>query len=316
MYTSHLVRLCSRRSFRLSVVSVVILYLLVIIVLKVKTNSLESISGLVPNIVHFIIFNNTKLDFTSFLSITSVLKVQRPEKILVHCDCKQFEDHYWGILLEISHKVLVPIEVVYLPRPTHVFGQTLSSVFHSTDVARIHVLMNYGGIYLDTDVLILKRLNEFFKFEMVVGWPPNENIGTQILIAKKDAQFLKLWLNGYHRYRPRAWYYNAGQYPTEQILEKNPKLIHRVPKLFGVHNLLDKLYSSSKWPEWRDYFSVHLLSRHPPAPKGLNETSVIKYAAPFGEIARWLLFDLEPHTINLHDVQFYGSSTFPPDYIQ
>jgi hypothetical protein len=113
-------------------------------------------------------------------------------------------------------------------------------------------------------------------------------------VAHKDARFLPLWLNSYRRYHPRDWYYNAGQQPTEQILDKAPHLVHRVPGLFGVHNLAARLYGLNPWPQWRLMFTVHLLSRHAPAPQQLDEKFVIHYRAPFGDMARWLLYKLEP----------------------
>jgi hypothetical protein len=113
-------------------------------------------------------------------------------------------------------------------------------------------------------------------------------------VAHKDARFLPLWLNTYRRYLPRDWYYNAGQLPTQQILDKKPYLVHRVPGLFGVQNLAAELYGKSLWPRWRLMFTIHLLSRHPPAPRNLDEQFVIRYRAPFGDIARWLLFKQQP----------------------
>lgn len=115
----------------------------------------------------------------------------------------------------------------------------------------------------------------------------------QILIGHKDARFLKLWLLGYRMYKPRMWYYNAGQYPTEQILEESPHLAHRVSTAFGVDNLLDELYERDDW-DWSNHFAVHLLSRHPPAPQNLDHVSVKTYNKSFGEIARWLLYEVQP----------------------
>ncbi|XP_022184359.2 uncharacterized protein LOC111043659 [Nilaparvata lugens] len=155
---------------------------------------------------------------------------------------------------------------------------------------------------------------------MTLGWPPNENIGTQVLIAKKNARFLELWLDGYRKYKARSWYYNAGQYPTEQILAKDKSIAHTVPKLFGVHNLLDKLYGTADWEDWKTYYTLHLLSRHPPAPLELNETTILNYTSPFGEISRWILFDLVPK-VRLSTVkEFFKSSTtwksiLPPDNV-
>lgn len=73
------------------------------------------------------------------------------------------------------------LEIVQLSQPTHVFGQPLSSVYHASDVARIQILMKYGGIYLDNDMLVLRPLDKFLKYEMAVGWPFGEYIGTQVI---------------------------------------------------------------------------------------------------------------------------------------
>lgn len=257
---------------------------------------------IIPNEVHFILFEKRELEFIQFLSIVSAIKVQKPEQILVHCDCKELSGRYWDLLISLSEITNIPVKVIYLAKPTHVFGQKLSSVYHSADVARIQVLMNYGGIYLDTDMVVLKPLNEFLRYEMVIGWPYSDYIGNQILIADKKARFLRLWLNGYKQYRPFMWYYNAGQNPTDEILAKHPSLVHRVPLLFGVHNLLSKLHGTNEWHDWRRYYAIHLLSRHHPASQHVNETVIGSLKTPFSELARWLLYHVEPALSPFGDV--------------
>ncbi|KAK9510264.1 hypothetical protein O3M35_005087 [Rhynocoris fuscipes] len=249
---------------------------------------------IIPNIVHYIILGNISINFITFLSMASVLKVHRPETIYIHCDYRPIENKYWKLLKSLSHKNNVVLYPKRLYRPEQVFGQPLSSVYHATDVARIMIMREYGGIYLDTDIIVLKPLHTFLRYEMVVSWPTNDNFGTQVLIGHKDARFLKLWLEGYRRYRPRMWYYNAGQYPTEVILYSAPHLVHRVTDQLGTQNLLKELYNSSDWTEWKRYYALHLLSRHPPAPQNLDEYSIRFYDKAFGEIARWVLFDLSP----------------------
>ncbi|XP_069698646.1 uncharacterized protein [Periplaneta americana] len=263
---------------------------------------------IVPNIVHFILFGKNSLEFIPFLSILSALKVQQPEVVYIHNDAEKFGGYYWTVLQQMSFPN-TSLQLVYQPRPTHVFGQPLSSIYHATDVARIQVLMGCGGIYIDSDTLVLRSLDRFRHFEMVVGWPNGEYMGTQVLVAHPDARFLDLWLNSYRRYHPREWYYNAGQEPTQQILEKAPYLVHKVPGLFGVQNLAARLYGLTSWPQWRTMFTVHLLSRHPPAPPYLDEKFVIRYRAPFGDIARWLLYKLEPKVKFTKDTEHYLYST-------
>lgn len=45
----------------------------------------------------------------------------------------------------------------------------MSCYAHVSDVCRIHVLNEIGGIYLDTDVEVLKSFDDFLKFKSFVG---------------------------------------------------------------------------------------------------------------------------------------------------
>ena len=92
-------------------------------------------------------------------------------------------------------------------------------------------------IFLDLDTFVVQPLYEFFDNDCTIGWPNDQNIGTQILIAKPNSRFLKLWMQSYKDYRPSLWYYNAGEFPTKHILEKNPHLVTRITEKFGVQNL-------------------------------------------------------------------------------
>ena len=86
-------------------------------------------------------------------------------------------------------------------------------------------------------------------------------------------------------------YYNAGEKPTHEVLEKHPELVHRVKMRFGVHPLGDMLYEN-KWADWRLVLdTAHLLIRHRPYIDKhyneypvFNETNIINYPYTFGEM--------------------------------
>ena len=89
-------------------------------------------------------------------------------------------DRYWQALVNTSDALNVSLLVRHLSRPSHVYGQRLSSVWHAGDIARINLLQQFGGITLDRDQLILKPLHTFRHYEMVLGWPAGQFIGTQV----------------------------------------------------------------------------------------------------------------------------------------
>lgn len=60
------------------------------------------------------------------------------------------------------------------------------------DYARIDVLINHGGVYLDTDLYLLKNLSTLLKdYDVIVGKESPEYINTAFLAGKKDSLFLK-----------------------------------------------------------------------------------------------------------------------------
>lgn len=54
-----------------------------------------------------------------------------------------------------------------------------------SDVARLDVLYEYGGIYLDTDVMVNKSLNEFLDHKLFLGMMFNDSVGTAVIGAEK-----------------------------------------------------------------------------------------------------------------------------------
>ena len=122
------------------------------------------------------------------------------------------------------------------------------------------------------------------------------------MISAANAPFLKLWLQTYRDYKPSLWYYNAAETPTKLILSQRPQLVNRVEELFGVHNLADKLYGVNQWSDWKDYYSIHLLSRHRDylvksdvEQSGIldfDETNIQNYTKAFGKMARSIWNDM------------------------
>lgn len=245
--------------------------------------------NIVPNLVHFVNFDSKDLSFIQVISIKAVYINHKPDKIYLHCNCYSFKGKYWDMVKNIS-----VIEILFMEKPTYIFEKPLSSIYHASDIARLKILMKYGGIFLDTDTYVIKSLDYYRRFEIALGWPPSQNLGTQLLIAHKNARFLRFWYNSYRYYRRERWYYNAGELPTSFILERMPYLVHRVPYDFGVHNLVHLLYGTRS-SEWKNYCGIHLLVRHKnyllPGDTVLefNEENIKSYNKTFGDMARLVL---------------------------
>lgn len=67
-----------------------------------------------------------------------------------------------------------------------------------TDYVRLFVLYNYGGIYMDTDVEVLKNLDEFLTLPAFSGFEDYEHIPTGIIGARKNNCWIKYLLDYYN----------------------------------------------------------------------------------------------------------------------
>ena len=56
----------------------------------------------------------------------------------------------------------------------------------ASDYIRLKVLERYGGIYLDTDVKVLKSLTQFLKDKAFFGYILDDSIGTAVIGMEKD----------------------------------------------------------------------------------------------------------------------------------
>jgi hypothetical protein len=167
--------------------------------------------------------------------------------------------------------------------------------------------MEFGGIYLDRDVYVVKSLDPLRKYEMVLDFEVDKKcLGTQVQIAHKRARFLKLYLQTYQEYIPHNWYWNAGEYPTKRIVDRYPHLVHRVNHSFGVTGgvMCPILYQSNS-NDWKyNYYAIHLLIRGNEAlakwcfDDGIaerqtyfDEINVKTSNVTFGQMARLVLYD-------------------------
>ena len=51
--------------------------------------------------------------------------------------------------------------------------------YHGSDIQRIRILMQYGGIYLDNDVYVIQNLDKYRRFECAINWNTKE-LGNQV----------------------------------------------------------------------------------------------------------------------------------------
>lgn len=66
-----------------------------------------------------------------------------------------------------------------------------------TDYVRLYAMYNYGGIYMDTDVEVVRNLDEFLRHDGFSGFESDASIPTGIMASKKGFKLFEYLLSYY-----------------------------------------------------------------------------------------------------------------------
>ncbi|XP_064458559.1 uncharacterized protein LOC135368925 isoform X2 [Ornithodoros turicata] len=224
----------------------------------VADNDTGCSSYVVPNVIHFVRFGQPNVSFMDAVSMRSAYINHAPDKIVVHCDECQLGGPLAYLIRDIPNLTIKEQH----PAKT-IFGREVGCIYHASDIARLQILLEYGGIFIDNDCVVINPLHPLRHYEMALGWSKGMYMASMVLLAAPGARFIRLHLELYREYNSSLWYYNVGDLPTMRLLWPHPHLIHAVPVLLGTDlNMLDKLYVPGHHPDWRSYFAVHTLIRH------------------------------------------------------
>jgi hypothetical protein len=178
-----------------------------------------------------------------YLCVKSILHVIKPEKVRIHGDVKPpSSDDYWK---ELSANP--SIEWVQIDRPVSRYGQNFSDspIQHLSDIARLEVVYNEGGIYSDFDIIWVKPLDTFrhMDVDLVASnditsycneFPNSIQIGT--FLAPPRSPFVAAWLAGYRKYDLFPGDYVAiSMCEPYKVYEKNPRRVY-------IDNRLQMIY--------------------------------------------------------------------------
>lgn len=99
----------------------------------------------------------------------------------------------------------------------------------AADYIRLHAIYNYGGIYFDSDVEVLKNLDDFLNLPYFIGVQFDNDIEAAIIGAQKGTDWIKNCLNYYDN---RSFIKEDGSYDQETLpiimgsqIEKNKKIV-------------------------------------------------------------------------------------------
>jgi hypothetical protein len=126
------------------------------------------------------------------------------------------------------------VECVKVTAPREVFGNPLLHPAHRADVLRLQVLIEQGGIYLDTDVMVHRDFDDLLANAVVMGregpdWP---RLCNAVILARRDTSFLKRWYEQYRSFRGSSgaeyWAEHSVRLPF-RLMQQHPDEITVLP---------------------------------------------------------------------------------------
>lgn len=209
----------------------------------------------VPNVVHYIWYADKDLGYFQFISFMSALRFMKPCLFLIH-GMYIPRGKYWNYFVSISPNIIHVVR----EKPTIVFGQKLAYEEHASDIMRIEALKMYGGVYLDFDEIVLRPLEPLRKYEYTQGHERDVTMGSQLVMAKKNATFLNHWYKSYRDDYQKSWAWNALWVP-DKLSKQYPNLIHVEGYNFTRPNWqhVDLIFKTNY--DWSTNYGMHMYIR-------------------------------------------------------
>ncbi|CAF3575278.1 unnamed protein product [Rotaria sp. Silwood1] len=169
----------------------------------------------IPSIVHFVIGQGDKDDirhryqrstpfsFINYLTFLAASRHLRPKKFFVHYYYEP--NSFWWNKTKLDPEI--NITLIKRRQVKEIFKKNVDHHAHRGDIMRLEVLIEYGGIYLDSDVLTLRSFVPLLNLNDVVmaHQDDQEAACNAVILAKKDATFLKRLYDAYQSFDQNCW---------------------------------------------------------------------------------------------------------------
>lgn len=200
----------------------------------------HNLTDAIPETVHFIWHGSSEISFKLYIAIRAALISTGTLTVHLHHDTPLNSENTWLHLLQ-PNLTLVPFETAdYLTEVAAYHPETWQGS-HRTDAMRLHVMLERGGIYLDSDAYILRPLTNlligardvYMGYEGGIRW----GLCNGVIMAKAGAPFIARWLGEYATFNDRNWNYHSVILPAKLAARHPDEICTLSPSAFF-------------WPMW------------------------------------------------------------------
>lgn len=154
----------------------------------------------------------------------------------------------------------------------------------AADYIRFYALYNFGGIYLDTDVEVMKPFNDLLDYESFIGFEFSGIPESAVIGAQKELLWIKKCMDWYHS---QSFYDKKGKmrqivvpFLMKSVFENEEKIElidNGKLQLFGAKALFPYIYFSPKnFYSGKIVTSPHTYTIHYSEASWVDDTTIVK----------------------------------------
>ena len=213
-------------------------------------NNIHYVFGLMPD------FGNKPWSYVHYLSVKSA-----------HTINKNCNIHFWyeyepvGKWWEESKQYLILHKI---SAPNIVFDRPLLHHAHKADILRLQILQQFGGTYIDSDVICIKPFEQIRHCGFWMAKQFDYGLCNATIGSEPNAPFIDLWIETYKTFRSKGW----DQYWDEHSVKIPRQLSSKYNNLITIldqeycfwpfcHNIKD-IFEENKKQYLSKSYSVHL----------------------------------------------------------
>ena len=171
----------------------------------------------IPDHVHQPWLGGGTMRWEQVLAVASVRFLGQPAQHTIYYDRKPRDTKQWRCACAFA------TACVHRKSQPMVGNKDVANAAHRSDLMRLDVLEEHGGIYVDHDAFVLRSLSQLRRCTgtgVRAGYEyfsrDRHKLNNGVLLARAGARFLSLWREAYSKdFRPSEWDYNSCVVPFQ-----------------------------------------------------------------------------------------------------